>query len=318
MRIFLSYVSEQSKEAALLKPKLENEGHRVFFDRTNLPPGYAFDQKIREELRHSDLLLFLISPESVQKGAYTLTELKFYQDFFPKSHGRVLPVQVKETAKDDIPAYLRAVTILKPAGDMPAEVTARVSEIAAARKRRALFLALLCLAALAAIGLSVGLCRTQIPRPYHALLLVPWTGIYDRLPAVSDPETRGAPVFSLRIHFGQKIYPVPDLRRRTVCLAPHEQLARAIKDVQAAQWIGDVVALSPEQLTPRDQKILVALAREKPVPLEVEGMQGNEVVQIEVVSTQDGKETVEPLAPFTMDGQADLQAHLLVRSGGAQ
>jgi hypothetical protein len=317
MRIFLSYVSEQYKDAALLKSKLENEGHRVFFDRTNLRAGHTFDEQIREELRNSELLLFLISPESVQKGAYTLTEVKWYEGFFPKSRGRVLPVLVKETTEDDIPTYLKSVLILTPVGNMTAEVIAGVSEIAAARKRLALFMRL-GLAALVVICLSVGLCRTLPSRSYHALLLVPWTGIYDPLPAVSDPETRGAPVFSLRIHLSQKIYPVPDLRRRTVCLVPHEQLARAIKDVQAAQWIGDVVALSPEPLTPGDQKMLVALSRVKPVPVEGERMQGNEVVQIEVVRTQDGKETVEPLAPFTMDGQADLQAHLLVRSGGAQ
>ena len=60
-----------------------------------------------------------------------------------------------------------------------------------------------------------------------------------------------------------------------------------------------------------------ALAREKPLPLEVSGMQGNEEVRIDVVSTKDGIKKEKSLAPFKVDGRAGLQTDLLVLPGGA-
>ncbi|HZF07854.1 MAG TPA: toll/interleukin-1 receptor domain-containing protein [Thermoanaerobaculia bacterium] len=312
MRIFLSYASEQTREADLLKPKLVNEGHRVFFAPANLRSGDAYEKPIRKELRESDLLLFLISPESVQPG-YALTELKSYEEFHPKSHGRVLPVVVKETELELIPGYLQAVTLLKPQGDMVAEVIKRVSEIAAERKRRVLFQAL-AVVVLAAIGAWSWVCGV-LPRPYHALLLVPWTGIYDHLSAVSDPS--GSPVTSLRVHFGKKLYTVTDLRQQTTCLAPAQQLARAIKDAQTRRWTKDVGALSGSPLTDQDQEILKALSHETPRPLKIEGMQGNETIEVGLVSSKDGKETV--VDRFTMDGRRPgLQIHLLSLRGGTR
>jgi tetratricopeptide (TPR) repeat protein len=127
--IFLSYSSAQGEIAARIELALKGEGHAVFRDRSSLPPGESFDERIRNAIEESDLLVFLISRDSVAAGRYTLTELKFAEQKWPHPGGRVLPVYAEETPKDTIPAYLRAVTNLRPRGNLVAEVAAEVDRM---------------------------------------------------------------------------------------------------------------------------------------------------------------------------------------------
>ena len=152
MRIFVSYAREQHEIADRIALGLRNEGHTVFFDHDALSPAEDFDAKIREELASSQLFVFLISPDSVTPGGYTLTELGLARQRWPSPRGRVLPVMVGDTPFDDIDPYLRAVTVLQPAGDVVAEVLARVDAIARRRRLRA---AVAAGSVLAVLGLAV-------------------------------------------------------------------------------------------------------------------------------------------------------------------
>jgi TIR domain len=130
-RVFLSYTSAQGETAARIELSLKGEGFSVFRDRSALPPGESFDDRIRMAIEESDLFVFLITPEAVSPGRYTLTELKFAEQKWPHPGGRVLPVVVEATPKEALPAYLRAVTILKPHGNLVAEVAAEVARMGA-------------------------------------------------------------------------------------------------------------------------------------------------------------------------------------------
>ena len=130
MRIFLSYASERRAIAETIALALRNQGHRVFFDRDDLPPGASYDEQIRNAIAASDLLIFLISPESVADGRYTLTELALARRRWAAPEGRVLPVHIVPTPLAGVPAYLRAVTILEPRGNVAAEVAAVAAELA--------------------------------------------------------------------------------------------------------------------------------------------------------------------------------------------
>jgi hypothetical protein len=77
----------------------------------------------------ADGLVFLVSPSSVQTGRYTLTELKYARHKWPHPKNRVLPVIVQPTDFERIPAYLKAVTILEPEGNVAAEVTEAVNNL---------------------------------------------------------------------------------------------------------------------------------------------------------------------------------------------
>jgi hypothetical protein len=136
--VFLSYTSSLSETASRIELSLKGEGFSVFRDRSMLPSGESFDGRIRTAIEESDLFVFLISPESVSPGRYTLTELKFAEQKWQHPAGRVLPVFAEATPKESIPAFLRAVTILQPRGDIVAEVAAEVVRLSRPWWRRML------------------------------------------------------------------------------------------------------------------------------------------------------------------------------------
>ena len=97
MDIFISYASEQRAVAEEIALSLRGEGHQAFFDRSELPDGDAYNARIREAIRACDVLIFLVSPESVSEGRYTLTELRFAEEKWRSPAGRVLPVMARPT-----------------------------------------------------------------------------------------------------------------------------------------------------------------------------------------------------------------------------
>jgi hypothetical protein len=138
MRIFVSYARAQEALAEELAMQLRQEGHEVFFDRFDLKAGEGFHESIRRSIRRSQLFVFLISPDAVAPQAYALTELKLAQEKWPNAVARLLPVMAVETPFDRIPAYVRSVNVLKPAGNVVAHTLAEVARLAAAQRRRRL------------------------------------------------------------------------------------------------------------------------------------------------------------------------------------
>jgi hypothetical protein len=126
MRIFLSYASEDRSVAEGIYFALVAEGHQVFFDRKGTEPGEEFNRRIRDEISRCHKFIFLISPQGVERGRYTLTELSFAQDRWLHPAQNVLPVMVSPTDLKLLPSYLKAVTILEPQGDVAAEVAAKL------------------------------------------------------------------------------------------------------------------------------------------------------------------------------------------------
>jgi HEAT repeat protein len=129
MKIFLSYASEQSVLAKEIALALEAENHTVLIDRSFLVSGEPYNAEIRKAIEDSRLFIFLISPDSVAKGRYTLTELEFAEHKWPRPWGYVLSVVVRSTPAADIPPYLRAATFLEPPGNIAATVAAAVHQM---------------------------------------------------------------------------------------------------------------------------------------------------------------------------------------------
>jgi tetratricopeptide (TPR) repeat protein len=92
----------------------------------------------------------------VSEGRYTLTELRFAEERWRSPAGRVLPVMARPTDTAAIPAYLRAVVILRPAGNVPAEVVAAVDRITRPRWVQIVRRYAVALVALALVGGGVG------------------------------------------------------------------------------------------------------------------------------------------------------------------
>ena len=136
MKLFLSYASENRRAAEEIALALKADGHEVFFDAAKLAGGENYHQVIREQIAETDLLVFLITPDSVQPGSYTLSELRMAEERWTSPSGHVVPVMLEPTAMASIPAYLTAVTILEPRGNAAAEITDRVNQL---RMRRSPF-----------------------------------------------------------------------------------------------------------------------------------------------------------------------------------
>jgi formylglycine-generating enzyme required for sulfatase activity len=128
MRIFLSYASQDAEQAKDIYVALRDQGHKVFFDRTDLPAGDEYHNRIRAAIEKSHLFVFLISPNAIDAGSYTLTEL----DIADKSRIKLLPVMFEKTAVEKLPATIKGITFLESDGNLPAAVAAEVHRIAAA------------------------------------------------------------------------------------------------------------------------------------------------------------------------------------------
>ena len=135
MRIFLSYASQDRAQVEPVRYSLEEQGHDVFFDREDLPAGDAFDSRIRKAIERCELFICFLTPNTVDAGSYTLTELEILERVWPKPAGHVLPVVLRPVPMEQIPAYLKSVTLLQPDGNMTATVADATHQIARMRNR---------------------------------------------------------------------------------------------------------------------------------------------------------------------------------------
>lgn len=242
MRIFISYSSKHRQICERLQLALEAGGrHEVFVDRAELLPGQPFDEKIRQGLLRCDLLLFLVSPESVAAGSYALAELEIAKTRWRHPGGHVLPVKVAATDMATIPPYLRAVTILEPQGDLVAQTVAAVEAVRppARRVRVGMLLAALVLGGVLA---GAGYLRWQQQRAEEARSAM-LTSVAQQLCASGDHALAW-----LRLDEALAQFP------------RHEPLRRAREDC-AMHWLRDIrVTVGKETMTGIVDKLLPVLA----------------------------------------------------------
>ncbi len=134
MRIFISYASQDKEPANSIYLALRDQGHRAFFDRTDLPAGDEYHNRIRKAIQKSHLFIFLLSPNALDADSYTLEELSIAE----KAGVKLLPVVLREPAMDQIPASIKNVTFHRPVGNLAASVAAEVHRIAADFMRKRL------------------------------------------------------------------------------------------------------------------------------------------------------------------------------------
>ncbi len=122
MSLSLSYAADYQAVADEICLALAGAGHEVIFDQSWLKPGENYNRRICDAFDQADGMVLLSAPEAVETGSYALTELKLAREKWPHPRQRVLPVLLRHTPPELIPSYLRAVTILRPEGNVAAEV----------------------------------------------------------------------------------------------------------------------------------------------------------------------------------------------------
>ncbi len=155
MHIFLSYSRADQKQAEQIAANLKQAGHEVFFDQHYIKVADDFYRVIWGEIQKAELFIFLISPKSVQSGSYSLTELSLAEKKWPNPERKVLPVMVEETALTEIPVYASICHMLKPTGNVAAEVRAEVKELHKRHRRKKMGQAAASIAGLLVVGLLV-------------------------------------------------------------------------------------------------------------------------------------------------------------------
>lgn len=63
-QFFISYSRQDYDVALRLKADLEQQGHSLWMDLKRIPPGTAWDDKIRDAIKESLAILYLVSPDS--------------------------------------------------------------------------------------------------------------------------------------------------------------------------------------------------------------------------------------------------------------
>ena len=80
----MSYASEQRRLGEEIAQALKNAGHDVFFDMESIPAGGDFNDRIRNAILDCDRMVFLASRQSVAPGKFSLTELQFAKERWPR------------------------------------------------------------------------------------------------------------------------------------------------------------------------------------------------------------------------------------------
>jgi len=135
-KIFISYASEDRPLANDIHERLQQAGHDVFFDESNLKPSDAYDQVIQNKMARSDIMLFLCSNHSLAPGRYTLTELEMAKTIWKKPQGRVLPILLGDIDFDDLPSYLKGLSAYRQKGDPVSEIAHMANTLVRNRRRR--------------------------------------------------------------------------------------------------------------------------------------------------------------------------------------
>jgi hypothetical protein len=170
VRIFISFASEDRQSAEQIHFALLGAGFDTFYDKESLPPADDFNSRIRAAVAQSDLFIFLVSPDAIERGSYALTELHYARLKWPHPKGRVLPVMLREVRIEEIPTYLASVTILEPEGNPPAEILLAISRLAAplqngpsVRRRRISIVS--AVAVVLALGIAWAIYQPPAPNP---------------------------------------------------------------------------------------------------------------------------------------------------------
>ena len=133
MKVFLSFASPDRRTAQRIQLALLGGQHHVFFDDASLPPGGDYHTRIRKAIEASDLFVVLISPHFTARRRYAHSEVEIAKARWPTPWGHVLPVLVRPTDLQNLDPYLGSATILKPSGDIAAEVAAKIDQMAPTR-----------------------------------------------------------------------------------------------------------------------------------------------------------------------------------------
>ncbi|RMG31501.1 MAG: TIR domain-containing protein [Bacteroidetes bacterium] len=103
MKIFISHSPQDQLQANRMEEALKQDGHEVFFDTLTLEPGDNMIKKVNEALRGVEVIIMLISENSLQSKQVKQEIQSITLNDISRNRTRVLPVKIDACT---IPGYL--------------------------------------------------------------------------------------------------------------------------------------------------------------------------------------------------------------------
>jgi hypothetical protein len=133
-RVFISYSRADIRHVWAIASALRHEGVETWLDFEDLKPGERWKDAIEAALARADLMLFCVSPNSVE-SAWTSVELKLaLENAVP-----ILPLIVHRVAIEALPPALRDIQVLEmerwPAEHAPWHVAQQVLAVLGLQRR---------------------------------------------------------------------------------------------------------------------------------------------------------------------------------------
>ena len=104
-RVFLSYENKDKSVAKAISAELAKRGLFVWPPEEELLPGDNLHKEIGKALEKSNVMVVLVSPESMRSDQ-VLSEINFALGC-ENYAGRIFPVEVRPTGKDNVPWILQ-------------------------------------------------------------------------------------------------------------------------------------------------------------------------------------------------------------------
>ena len=136
--VFLSYASEDTEATQRICEALRSAGIEVWFDKSELRGGDAWDQSIRRQIKNCSLFIPVISKNTDARAeGYFRLEWKLAVDrshLFTSTKAFLVPVAIDDAADDDeqVPERFRELQWTRlPGGDTPAAFVDHVKQLLA-------------------------------------------------------------------------------------------------------------------------------------------------------------------------------------------
>lgn len=140
--VFLSYASQDTQAAARIAQALRNAGVEVWFDRSELVGGDAWDHKIRQQIKSCALFIPIVSGNTQARSeGYFRLEWRLADQrthLMGRNKAFLMPVCVDDTPEQDadVPdSFFAAQWTRLPGGETPTHIAAHIKQLIASRPR---------------------------------------------------------------------------------------------------------------------------------------------------------------------------------------
>lgn len=119
LQVFLCYAKEDQSSARKLFNRLQKNGVDVWLDEENLLPGQLWKIEIPKQVRTTDVVIVLLSSNSIAKTGYVQKEIKIALDAAderPSNKIFLIPVRVEECVLPDEIAQYQWVDLFRKRG----------------------------------------------------------------------------------------------------------------------------------------------------------------------------------------------------------